>query len=74
MNMTDSQNLLAEYLQTGSEDAFRELVARYVDLVYSTALRFDRGVANCLNQRQDRGFNTHFKPEFSLVHRCPLMD
>ncbi|HWI59828.1 MAG TPA: hypothetical protein VNZ22_21545 [Bacillota bacterium] len=31
--------MLAEYVQTGSEAAFRELVSRYLDLVYSTALR-----------------------------------
>lgn len=37
--MTDTQNLLADYVQTGSDTAFRELVARYVDLVYATALR-----------------------------------
>src|SRR5258708_2740740 len=37
--MTDSQNVLAEYVQTGSDAAFCELVTRYVDLVYSTALR-----------------------------------
>jgi RNA polymerase sigma factor (sigma-70 family) len=37
--MTDSQNLLAEYVRSGSETAFRELVACYVNLVYSTALR-----------------------------------
>ena len=37
--MTDSQQLLAEYRQNGSDAAFRELVNRYVDLVYSTALR-----------------------------------
>jgi RNA polymerase sigma factor (sigma-70 family) len=37
--MTDSQALLVEYSQNGSESAFRELVARYIDLVYSTALR-----------------------------------
>ena len=41
--MTDSQNLLAEYVQSGSDTAFRELVARYVDLVYSTALRLVEG-------------------------------
>jgi RNA polymerase sigma factor (sigma-70 family) len=38
-NMTDNQALLAEYVKDGSEGAFRELVARYIDLVYSTALR-----------------------------------
>ncbi len=41
--MTDSQALLAEYVRDGSEKAFRELVARYIDLVYSTALRFMEG-------------------------------
>ncbi len=41
--MTDSQQLLAEYARTGSEAAFRELVTRYVDLVYSTALRLVGG-------------------------------
>src|SRR5438093_4974580 len=41
--MTDSQKLLAEYVQSGSEAAFRELVIRYVDLVYSTALRLVEG-------------------------------
>jgi RNA polymerase sigma factor (sigma-70 family) len=40
---TDSQTLLAQYIQHGSEEVFRELVARYVDLVYSTALRLVEG-------------------------------
>ena len=33
LNMTDSQILIAEYAKTSSEAAFRELVARYIDLV-----------------------------------------
>jgi RNA polymerase sigma factor (sigma-70 family) len=41
--MTDSQRLLAEYVRNGSDAAFGELVARYVDLVYSTALRLVEG-------------------------------
>ena len=41
--MTDSQNLLADYVTNGSEAAFRELVTRYVDLVYSTAVRLVGG-------------------------------
>ncbi len=41
--MTDSQKLLAEYVTKGSEAAFRELVARYINLVYSTALRLVGG-------------------------------
>jgi len=44
--MTDSQQLLAEFAATGSEPAFRELVVRYVDLVYSTALRLVDGDAH----------------------------
>lgn len=41
--MMDSQQLLAEYVMNGSETAFRELVARYLGLVYSTALRLVEG-------------------------------
>jgi RNA polymerase sigma factor (sigma-70 family) len=44
--MTDSHNLLAEFVQSGSDTAFRELVARYIDLVYSTALRLAEGNAH----------------------------
>jgi RNA polymerase sigma factor (sigma-70 family) len=41
--MTDAQRLLAEYVDQGSEAAFHEIVSRYVDLVYSTALRLVGG-------------------------------
>ncbi|MGA2748639.1 MAG: sigma-70 family RNA polymerase sigma factor [Verrucomicrobiota bacterium] len=37
--MTDDQELLGDYRIRRSETAFAELVRRYVDLVYSTALR-----------------------------------
>ena len=37
--MSDGHQLLADYVNSGSETAFAELVARYVDLVYSSALR-----------------------------------
>jgi len=36
----DDQELLREFAEAHSEAAFTELVARYVNLVYSTALRF----------------------------------
>ena len=39
----DSQRLLAEYVKSGSEAAFRELVTRYLSLVYSAALRLVEG-------------------------------
>jgi len=40
--MNESQ-ALREYAQTGSHTAFAELVARHVDLVYSSALRQTHG-------------------------------
>jgi hypothetical protein len=43
--MTDSHTLLSQYARTGSESAFRELVSRYIDLVYSTAYRLLDGDA-----------------------------
>src|SRR5580658_9723042 len=41
--MTESQTLLVEFAKSASEAAFRELVARYIDLVYSTAVRLAGG-------------------------------
>src|ERR1700722_14842023 len=41
--MTDTRKLLADYAENGSEPAFRELVTRYINLVYSTALRLAGG-------------------------------
>jgi RNA polymerase sigma factor (sigma-70 family) len=44
--MTETQELLARFVRDGSEPAFRELVCRYVDLVYSTAIRLVEGDAH----------------------------
>ena len=41
--MTESQQLLAQYVESGSETAFRELVTRYVNLVYCAAVRLVNG-------------------------------
>jgi RNA polymerase sigma factor (sigma-70 family) len=41
--MLDDRQLLRQYAQDGSEAAFSELVARYVNLVYSAALRRTAG-------------------------------
>lgn len=41
--MTDSQSLLAEFVHSGSDAAFRGLVTGHLDLVYSTALRLVGG-------------------------------
>ncbi|MGA2221065.1 MAG: sigma-70 family RNA polymerase sigma factor [Verrucomicrobiia bacterium] len=43
LKMTDSQQLLADYVGNGSEEAFRELVTRHLALVYSTAIRLVGG-------------------------------
>ena len=51
--MTEIQELLADYVQTGSEPAFRGLLVRYVDLVYSAAVRLvggDRHLAEYVAQ------------------------
>lgn len=44
--MTETQSLLAEFVKNRSETAFRELVASYLNLVYSTALRLVGGDAH----------------------------
>ena len=41
--MTDSQTLLADYVNHGSESAFREVVVRHLDLVYSVSVRLVGG-------------------------------
>jgi RNA polymerase sigma factor (sigma-70 family) len=46
MQMRETQELLRDYAETGSETAFRELVGRYMDLVYSTARRLVSGDAH----------------------------
>jgi RNA polymerase sigma factor (sigma-70 family) len=43
MKTVDSQGLLTAYVRENSEAAFRELVDRYIDLVFSTALRLTDG-------------------------------
>ncbi len=44
--MSETEELLASFVRSGSEPAFRELVMRYIDLVYSTAVRLVDGDAH----------------------------
>jgi DNA-directed RNA polymerase specialized sigma24 family protein len=46
MKMDESQQLLADYVKTGSESAFRGLVTRYINSVHSPALRLVNGDAH----------------------------
>src|SRR5215510_12765099 len=41
--MSETQQLLNHYVKDGSEEAFGELVKRYIDLVYSAAVRLVDG-------------------------------
>ena len=45
MKRTDSRALLATCTKDNSEAAFRELVERYIDLVYSMAVRLAASIA-----------------------------
>jgi RNA polymerase sigma factor (sigma-70 family) len=52
--MSETQQFLADYAKTGSEAAFREVVARYLNLVFSTAVRLvdgDSHLAQDVTQR-----------------------
>src|SRR5687768_13776193 len=44
--MNDDAILLRHYVKEGSEEAFTELVRRYVDLVYAGAMRRTQGDAH----------------------------
>ena len=41
--MSDDIELLRRYAEEGSEEAFRDLVSRHIDLVYSAARRGESG-------------------------------
>jgi RNA polymerase sigma factor (sigma-70 family) len=52
----ESQALLAEYAATKSETAFQEVVGRYVNLVYSTAVRLVNGDSHLAEDVSQRVF------------------
>jgi hypothetical protein len=58
LKMTESRRLLAEYVENGSEAAFRELVARYPDFVYSAAIRLTCGLSlNLLDETYNNAYS-----------------
>jgi RNA polymerase sigma factor (sigma-70 family) len=71
MNETTDQELLGSYARNGSEAAFRELVRRHTDLVYSTAARLvvDRHLAEDVSQRV---FVALAKNARKLAHRATI--
>ncbi|HEX5223135.1 MAG TPA: sigma-70 family RNA polymerase sigma factor [Verrucomicrobiae bacterium] len=54
--MTDTNKLLLDYAKNGSDSAFRELVSRYLDLVYSVAFRRTDGNAHLAEDIAQRVF------------------
>ena len=77
--MLDSQNLMKEQAENGVEKTFRELVERYVNLVYGTALRLVNGDTQLAEDVSQTVFITlarkvdSLPPEVMLggwLHRC----
>jgi RNA polymerase sigma factor (sigma-70 family) len=66
MSQNDSIKLLRDYAERGDEAAFRELVARYIDLVYSTAVRRVGGDADLARDVAQMVFT-------DLAHKAPSL-
>ena len=70
--MNDSQALLAEFTANGTEAAFREIVSRYLDFVYSTALRLVDGNTQLAEDVTQMVFISLAKSARSLSSRVML--
>jgi RNA polymerase sigma factor (sigma-70 family) len=71
--MTADAELLRQYGEGLSEEAFGELVRRHLDLVYSAALRHVNGDAHLAEDVTQRVFSDLAKKARSLSHRTDLV-
>src|SRR5256885_14541823 len=70
--MIDDQSLLRNYVETGSNQAFAELVSRHVNLVYAVAMRKLEGRASAAEEVTQRVFTDLARKAVSLARR-PLL-
>jgi RNA polymerase sigma factor (sigma-70 family) len=70
--MTTDAELLRRYAEAGDETAFRELVQRHVDLVYSVALRHVGGDAHFAQDAAQRVFADLARKARALAGRAAL--
>src|SRR5258706_8461077 len=65
--------LIDEYAKSGSEEAFAELVNRYVNLVYSAALRAVQGDASLAEEATQKTFCLLAKKSGALSRKTVLV-
>jgi RNA polymerase sigma factor (sigma-70 family) len=70
--MDDDSALLRQFVENHSDEAFAELVRRYVNLVYSTALRETRGDSHRAEETTQLVFIDLARKAPSLVNRTVL--
>ncbi len=70
--MTPDDQLLRRYALAGDEAAFTELVHRYVDLVYSTAMRLLNGDAHLAQDVSQRVFTDLSRKAWKLSGRATV--
>lgn len=71
MKMTDDAVLLADYVKSGSEHAFRMLVERHLPLVYSAALRMVNGESHLAQEIAQNVFTDLARKARTLADRLP---
>src|SRR5204862_5555541 len=67
--MTPDRELLQRYHETDSEEAFAELVRRYLDLVYTAALRQVNGDAHIAQDVAQTVFSDLARKAITLARR-----